>query len=137
MRANVKITGLKKVSRKLEAMARAAGDENAHGVRMLGEHVATDVRASRPGAGIPKDEGTLMRSIQVTGPDERDTVRLTAGGAAAPYAIVQHEVMEYHHDLGEARYWIRGLERAVSGGQPEKALQEVADELVRIGKVTP
>lgn len=136
MKANVRIKGLKKISRKIEAMRREAGDETASGLRILGEMVMTDVKNARPGAGVPKKTGNLMRSGDVTGPDTEDVVRLTFGGSAAPYALVQHERKDYAHKLGEARYLIRGLERAAAGNLPEEALQEVADEVVRIGKAT-
>lgn len=136
MDIDVNIRGLRKVSRKLEAMARASGAKTANGTRLLGEHIMTDVKAARPGKGVPVDEGTLRNSGRVTGPDAEDVVRLTFGGAAAPYALEQHENMQYSHNVGEARYLVRGVERASDEGAPQRALKEIADELVRLGKVT-
>jgi hypothetical protein len=55
----------------------------------------------------PKDVGTLRNTIHVEGPEsfgKRITVSIVAGGPAAPYAIVQHENMQYHHEVGQAKY---------------------------------
>lgn len=104
------------------------------GLRVIGESIKTDVGTPRSGAGVPKDEGTLMTSLRVEGPDRHGAVELTAGGAAAPYALYQHEVTDLHHELGEARYWIRGLERFEGGGGPAKALEEMLDAAVKAGK---
>lgn len=70
----------------------------------------TDVRASRPGHGVPVDEGTLRSTGRVTGP-VANRVRLSFGGAAAPYAVIQHEDLELSHRVGEPRYLVRGLQR--------------------------
>jgi hypothetical protein len=130
----VRFKGLAKAARKIETLARAAGDANVSGIRVIGESIATDVRASRPGAGIPRDEGVLAASIRVSGPDGKGVVRLTAGGAAAPYALRQHEELSYRHTVGEARYWVRGLERFLAGGGATKALRENAQAGIRAAK---
>jgi len=132
--AKVRIEGLQAVARKIEAMARAGGDAMVSGLRVIGEAIETDVSASRPGAGVPKDEGTLMSSGRVEGPMRAGLVTITYGGAAAPYALYQHEMTELNHKLGEARYLIRGLERFEAGGGPEKALKEMMDAAVAAGK---
>lgn len=121
---------------KFEAMAKASGAKAGSGTRLLAESVLTDVKASRPGEGVPRDEGILAGSGRATGPDSQGTSRVTFGGAAAPYALAQHERLDYEHELGEARYLIRGLERAAAGDEPEEALKKVADEVIRIGKAT-
>lgn len=55
----------------------------------------------------PKDIGTLRNTIHTT-PAERNgnavSVSIVAGGPAAPYAVVQHENLQYHHTEGQAKY---------------------------------
>lgn len=132
----MRLRGADEVIAKFEAMAQASGAKAGAGTRMLAESILTDVKASRPGQGVPKDEGTLANSGRADGPDPAGVSRVTFGGAAAPYALIQHEVLEYQHDLGEARYLVRGLERAAAGEEPEQALKEVADEVIRIGEAS-
>lgn len=131
----VRFRGFDRVRRKMKRMASEAGAQMPSGLRILGEHVMTDVKNSRPGRGVPKDRGTLANTGRVTGPDPEGVVRLTFGGASAPYAVVQHERTDYSHRLGEARYLVRGVERASDEGAPLRALEEVGEELVRLGKV--
>lgn len=55
----------------------------------------------------PKDVGTLRNTVHVEGPEEDGNtlrVSIVAGGPAAPYAIVQHENLDYHHTEGQAKY---------------------------------
>ena len=130
--AKIRIDGLEAMARKIEKMAKAGGDEMVSGMLVIGEQIKTDVEASRPGAGVPKKEGILAASLRVDGPDSRGGVEITAGGAAAPYALYQHEVLDLNHKLGEARYLIRGLERFEAGGGPEKALEEMMLSLIHI-----
>jgi hypothetical protein len=127
---------LERMARQIEALARVGGAENVSGMRVAGEEIATDVRASRPGAGIPRDEGVLAASITVTGPAADNVVRITAGGAAAPYALRQHEDMTFRHRLGEARYLIRALERWVRGGRPIDALRAQATAAMEAARRT-
>lgn len=131
----VRFRGFDRVRRKLKRMASEAGAETASGTRILAEHVLTDVKNSRPGRGVPKDRGTLANTGRATGPDAEGVVRITFGGAAAPYALAQHERTDYRHTLGEARYLVRGVERASDEKAPLRALEEVGEELVRLGKV--
>src|SRR5919109_4055816 len=120
-RGGIKITGLKRMARKIEVLAAATGQANVSGMRVIAEMILTDVKASRPGAGVPRDEGHLARSGRVTGPHADGSVGLEFGGAAAPYALRQHEELTYRHTVGEARYLIRALERFVAAGGPTDA----------------
>lgn len=129
-RNRIRVKGLQATARKIEALARAGGEEAVSGLRVIGEEIMTDVKASRPGAGVPKDTGNLAASGRVTGPDRRGAVRLSFGGAAAPYALRQHEELTYRHTLGEARYLVRGLERWMQGGRPEDALDSMLDAAI-------
>ena len=107
---------------RIAAAAKRISADVGVGLRLIGEEIMLDVKASRPGHGVPVDTGALRASGRVTGPASsgatgQATVELSFGGAAAPYALVQHEVLTYHHELGEARYLVRGLERWRSGGK--------------------
>jgi hypothetical protein len=120
-------------ARKINAMARLVGDGlKAEGLRVIGESIMTDVKASREGHGVPVDQGTLRGSGRVEGP-AGGVVTLSFGGSAAPYALRQHEELSYRHTVGEARYLVRGLERFKAGGFAgvELALRENAEEGVR------
>jgi len=96
--------------RKIDALSRSGPQILDPGLRMIGEEIMTDVKASRPGRGVPRDEGTLANSGIVEGPVNH-VVTLSFGGAAEKYALVQHERLDFHHTLGEARYLVRGVER--------------------------
>ena len=90
-------------------------------LRMIGEEIMTDVRASSPGRGVPRDEGVLAASGRVEGPRPDVSVLLSFGDAAAPYALRQHEELDYHHTVGEARYLVRGVDRWRPGGSAAMA----------------
>jgi hypothetical protein len=131
MNVRIRVRNLKQAVRKIEIMARAGGEENVSGLRVVGETIMTDVKAARPGAGVPVDTGALRSSGRVTGPSHNGVVTLSFGGAAAPYALRQHEDLAYRHKLGEARYLVRGLERWEAGQNPEDALREVMAATVK------
>ena len=105
----------KAAAARVKAAARKIGGGNfGRGLRMIGEEIMLDVKASRPGAGVPRDTGVLAGTGRVEGPvmvGKMPTVELSFGGAAADYALIQHEVLTYRHKVGEARYLVRGIER--------------------------
>ena len=105
----------KRAAKKIEDLSRSVKARVPSGLRIIGEEIMLDVKASRPGAGVPVDKGTLRSTGRVEGP-LNGMVSLSFGGAAAGYALVQHEDMSLHHDIGEARYLIRGLERWQQNG---------------------
>ncbi len=134
-RERLRIRGLADAARAIEALYREGGQELVNGMRVIGEEVATDVKASRPGHGVPRDKGHLAGSIRVTGPDRTGTVRVSAGGVAAPYALVQHERLDYRHNVGEARYLVRGIERwSRDPNAVHRALKENAEAALRIAR---
>ena len=57
---------------------------------------------------VPVDEGILKASQSITPPramSKNPTARITYGGPAAPYAVVQHERLDYDHPKGgQAKY---------------------------------
>lgn len=129
--------GLDETLDALEEMEDASDEAMAVALRGEGEAIKTDVQASRPGKGVPRDEGILASTLSVEGPDMASPgepeVRLVAGGPAAPYALAQHERMDYGHDLGEARYWVEGYRRRARGGTIEDALNAQLKWLVARG----
>ena len=104
---------------RVAAAARLLDGVVGSGLRLIGEEILTDVKASRPGHGVPVDTGILRATGRVDGPVQGPVgprVTLSFGGAAAPYALVQHEVLKFKHTVGEARYLVRGLQRWRPGG---------------------
>lgn len=117
----------KRVAKQVDAFGKQMRKGFGVGLRVIGEEVMTDVRASRPGKGVPKDTGTLASTGRVETKTRSGvlSVILSFGGAAARYALVQHERLDYKHVLGEARYLVRGVERYTFGGSAGlSALQE-------------
>ena len=113
-------------ARKIEQAYAEIGARIPSGIRIIGEEIMTDVKANAPGHGVPEDEGTLRGSGRVTGP-LAGVVTLSFGGASAPYALVQHERMDYRHTVGEPRYLVRGVERWEPGGKASiRALKQNA-----------
>ncbi len=104
-----------RAAKKIVLAARNIGKTTPQGLRLIGEEIMTDVKASAPGHGVPVDTGTLRASGMVEQPEPL-VVELSFGSAAAPYALAQHEHLAYHHTVGEARYLVRGLERWRPGG---------------------
>ncbi len=116
-------------AKKLRAAGGVLDQEFEHGLFLIGEEIMADIKDAIPGKGVPVDEGVLRDSGRVlrggTPASGRGFTRvgrsplggrhapieLTFGGAAAPYALIQHEHLGYKHDIGEARYLVRGMER--------------------------
>jgi hypothetical protein len=119
-------------ARKLERLHKGINDKVPSGLRMIGEEIMLDSKASRPGKGVPVDKGILRASGRVEGPMD-DEVHLSYGGAAAPYALVQHEDTSLHHNIGEARYLTRAVERWSPNGASARAalaeLKKVVDKI--------
>lgn len=108
--------GLDEMLGNLERLEDVADEGMDLTTREAGEVIMTDVRASRPGKGVPVDTGALRASADVSGPDQQGAVELSFGGPAAPYALAQHERLDYSHTVGESRYLVRGWERFKQGG---------------------
>lgn len=124
----------RKAARRIKKFARSMEGETGKTIRQVGEEVMTDVKASRPGKGVPVDLGPLRASGQVTGPNN-GVVVLSFGGPSADYALIQHERMDFAHDVGEARYLVRGLERwEPAGSQAMAALKANAEAGIRAAR---
>lgn len=124
----------RRVGRAIRALEKGLEEEMLPGMVRIGEEIMTDVKASRPGKGVPRDTGALASTGRVKGTrvGRGARVALSFGGAAAPYALVQHERTDYNHKLGEARYLVRGIERwRPDGSSAMAALREQADAAIR------
>ncbi len=129
----------KAAGKRIETLAQQTGKAVPSGLRLIGEEIMLDVKASRPGEGVPVDTGALRSSGRVEGP-KLNAVTLSFGGAAAPYAIKVHEELDTPHTVGEARYLVRGLERwrrdGASVRRALKHLQVAVDKVIaaRVGR---
>jgi hypothetical protein len=104
----------REAAKQIKRAAKQVAQDTGAGLRIIGEEIMTDVKASRPGHGVPKDTGNLASTGMVDGPVPTPigpTVELSFGGAAANYALAQHERTDYRHTVGESRYLVRGVER--------------------------
>jgi len=103
------------------------------GLRLIGEEIMTDAKASAAGHGVPVKTGALRASGTVEQPEPL-VVELSFGGAAAPYALAVHENVAAHHTVGEARYLVRALERWQPGSSAAmEALQRNTEEAIKTG----
>lgn len=85
----------------------------ARGVGEWGEHVLGEaVRI------VPIEEGTLQNSGTVAQTADGHTAAVGFGsGAAAPYAVKQHEDLSLHHDAGrQAKYLEQPLQASKATG---------------------
>ena len=52
----------------------------------------------------PVESGTLRDSAVIESDATKYEVTVGYGGAASKYALIQHENMQYHHTVGQAKY---------------------------------
>lgn len=107
------MVSFRKAAKDISKAANALSVNVGIALRVIAEEIMTDVKKSTPGHGVPVKTGNLRSTGRVSGPHGKKNpyVSLSFGGSAAPYALIQHEVLRFHHKLGEARYLVRGLER--------------------------
>ena len=86
----------------LDSLASQAAD----GIEELAENIKTDAKEH-----CPWREGILAGSHVVVREGLR--VEVGAGGPAAPYAVVQHERTDLHHEIGEAKWLENAFNRHV------------------------
>lgn len=111
--------------RRIQAYAKQMEKGAGEVIYQIAEEIITDVRTTRGKIGVPRDTGTLANSLRAVRIDDK-SAELTAGGAAAPYALVQHERTDFVHKQGESRYLVRGVERW-RPGQARKALAQASE----------
>lgn len=79
---------------------------------------------------VPFDLGTLSTSQKIDPPTIRNlTATITYGGPAAPYALVQHENMEYQHRAGRSAKYLERPAREVGRTLDDKIKQLVKQVL--------
>lgn len=79
-----------------------------------GESIMTDSKENY----VPVDQGQLRSSGHVQGPDREGGsifVILGYGGAAEPYALIQHESLHFQHRVGQAKFLEKPVLAAESG----------------------
>lgn len=112
---------LRGLSDAAERMKRGA----ARGVGEWGEHVLDEaVRI------VPIEEGTLQNSGTVAQTTDGHTAAVGFGsGAAAPYAVIQHEALDFHHDAGrQAKYLEVPLQASKTVG-PQIVARAIKEDL--------
>lgn len=120
--------------KRIENLARKMKRRVPSGLRIIGEEIMLDVKAARPGAGVPVDTGALRSTGRVEGPRNNE-VELSFGGAAATYALKVHEEVSVPHRVGEARYLVRGLERwQANGASVARALADLRTAVAEVAK---
>lgn len=102
------------MKRKIRALAEKFPARLDRALKLRAEGVMTRAKSEF----VPVDLGALRSSGHVGDPersgDGRDVeIMLSFGGPAAPYALVQHENLDYVHRVGEAKYLEKPLMEAV------------------------
>lgn len=112
----------------------------------IAEEIITESKARR----VPVDKGPLRASGHVERRDENEVVAGFGGVAGTGnvdgdsnredvgYAVVQHERVDFSHEVGEARYLIRSVEAwRADGSAAMKALRfNTAQAIARAGSIT-
>ena len=74
---------------------------------------------------VPFDTGALSASQKIENASLGDlTATISYGGPAAPYALVQHENMDYQHDAGRSAKYLERPARQV-GQDIDKKIQSL------------
>lgn len=100
--ADIIFVGLDKVAANLGAIAKRLPQEAG---RALYEEAQIESTESQ--RRTPVDTGALRGSHEVSSPmiERHDiSVTISVGGVAAPYAVIVHENLEAHHDVGQAKF---------------------------------
>lgn len=114
MKIKVSLLGKRELQARMKMAIANAPNLVGQAMREEGETIMT--RSKRDF--VPVDLGTLRASGFVDGPEisgNTATVTLGYGGAASAYALIQHERMDYHHDVGQAKYLEQPVNEAVVG----------------------
>jgi len=101
---SVHVIGARQVSRNLLKLGRDAPKVVGGALFREANRIMTEIKTV---PFVPIDTGALMGSGLVPPPeiDSRGaTVIMGFGGPAAPYALIQHENLAYHHPVGQAKY---------------------------------
>jgi hypothetical protein len=96
------LSGVKDMQRKLEQAATDLQRRQALALRQEAEIEMTESKKR-----CPVDVGILRASGHVRPVEQhggKTSVDLVYGGAAEDYAIVQHESLDFHHTVGQAKF---------------------------------
>lgn len=99
----VELKGVRELIRRLDSTPAAVRDACGKGLYRFGEKIMSESKDRY----VPVDTGTLKRSGRVDRPEisgDNVSVKLSYGGAAQAYALVQHERTDFHHPHGQAKY---------------------------------
>jgi hypothetical protein len=110
---SVNVRGLREVKAALRRAGRAGNRGLKKGLYQEGEGIMAESKTE-----VPVDKGILKSTGHVEPPrEERGTVvvKIGYGGAAAPYALRQHEELSYRHTVGKAKYLTDPAERRSHG----------------------
>jgi len=125
MRIAVEVKGTKELQRTLEKLGKRAQAELGKALYAEAELIMAESKKQ-----VPVDTGTLRGTGHVE-PSEtkKDSVEveLGYGGPAAPYAVVQHERLDFKHKVGKAKY----LEDPFKAAAP-KLPRALAERLRRV-----
>lgn len=113
--SGVRWEGMDRLERVFAELPKVAARELAAALVQEAEQVMT--RSKRDF--VPVDLGVLRASGHVAPPDirgDRVTVTLGYGGAAAAYALIQHERLDFNHPRGgQAKYLEQPVLEAAAG----------------------
>lgn len=116
----IRVSGLDQVRAFLRQYGPRARLAYRRAIRGIGETIMTDAKEHY----VPVKEGHLRDSGHVEGPvaaGDVDVLTLAFGGVTAPYADVQHENLEFHHTVGQAKFLEVPALRVVPGLAEELA----------------
>lgn len=108
------LVGIREMERRMVKLAKRFRDDVPPALRMEAELIMTDSKRNF----VPVKDGPLRASGTVHPATRmRDTVEvlLSFGGIATPYALEQHENLDFSHRVGEAKYLEKPLNNAVPG----------------------
>lgn len=98
----LQLQGTEALQATLRSAGPLAGEAMKAGLYEAAESIMTEAKSR-----TPVDTGTLVNSGAVLPPVVEGThfeVTMGFGGAASDYALIQHENLEYHHNVGQAKY---------------------------------
>lgn len=102
----------------LRAALRAEGDKALHALGGALYREGSEIIGVSQDQYAPVDVGVLRSSGFVDLPEYSGThvsVQIGYGGAAEDYALVQHERLDFHHTVGQAKYLERPMLEAENG----------------------
>jgi hypothetical protein len=103
VKIDVSLKGADRVQARLQQLLREYPDAGRAGLYAEAEVIMTRSKTEF----VPVDDGILRSTGHVKPPvteGNETTITLGFGGPAAPYAVVQHERLDYQHTVGQAKY---------------------------------